>query len=108
MKGDDYYCAFKKEIIHLRIGVVAAMADRPEKAFTLKTSVLGDYGRVAIYATAIGPDVLPDCKNYFQKRLKAVLEDCYSNFSIPCCGQCCQWHLLSESVSRKRVLVPKK
>ena len=34
MKGKEYYCAFKKEFIYLRIGVVAAMADRPEKAFT--------------------------------------------------------------------------
>ena len=107
MKGYDYYCGFKKEIIHLRIGVVAAMADRPEKAFTLKTSLLGDYGKIASWAADIDPEVLPDCKKCFQKRLEAVLKDCNSNFSIPRCRQCCQWNLLSDSVSRKRVLVPK-
>ena len=47
MEGSDYYCAFMKKVIHVRIGVVAALADRPEKAYTLKTSLLGIYGKIA-------------------------------------------------------------
>ena len=42
------------------MGVVAALADRPEKAYTLKTALLGLYGRIASWATDIVPDVLSD------------------------------------------------
>ena len=107
MKGFDYYCSFMKKFIHLRIGVVAALADRPEKAFTLKTSLLGDYGRVASWAAHIVPDVLADCEQCFGRRIEALLQDRYSRADIPQCQRCCQWNLRSESNSRARVPVPK-
>ena len=106
MKGSEFYCAFSKKIIYVKIGVVAALADRPEKAFTLKTSLLGVYGRIASWATDIDPDVLPDCNNCFLKRLDAVLQDRYSHTCIPMCNSCCQWDLNSVSEACKRVCVP--
>ena len=107
MKGTDYYCAFLQKIIHVRLGVVAALADRPEKAFTLKTALLGDYGRMASWATDIMPDVLADCNDCFVKRLGKLLMDPYSPTDIPNCNKCCQWDLRSQSSSRKKVSVPK-
>ena len=50
MKGKDYYYAHQRKFIHVKFGVVAALADRPEKAFTLKTALLGLYGRIASWA----------------------------------------------------------
>ena len=101
MKGSEYYCAFSKKIIYVKIGVVAELADRPEKVFTLKTSLLGVYGRIASWATNIDPDVLPDCNDCFLKRLELVLQDRYSQSCIPTCNHCCQWDLNSVSEARK-------
>lgn len=106
MKGKDYYYAHQRKFIHVKFGVVAALADRPEKAFTLKTALLGHYGRIASWATGIEPDALADCKKCFGRRLEAVLNDRHSRSNIPNCGNCCQWDLRSQSLSRKRVLVP--
>ena len=106
MEGSDYYCAFMKKVIHVRIGVVAALADRPEKAYTLKTSLLGIYGKIASWASDIVPDLLADCKGCFTKRLRLLLNDPFSKTDIPTCNKCCQWNLESESSSSKKVPVP--
>ena len=53
---------------YLNVGVVAALTDRPEKAFTLKTALLGIYGQIASWVAEIVPDVLADCKECFLKR----------------------------------------
>ena len=47
MNGMTFYCGVTHQFIRAKIGVVAALADRPEKAFTLKTSLLGTYGKAA-------------------------------------------------------------
>ena len=106
MEGTDYYCAFMNKVIHVRMGVVAALADRPEKAYTLKTALLGLYGRIASWATGIVPDLLADCKVCFSKRLHCLLNDPYSKTNIPTCKDCCQWDLDSKSTSTKKVPVP--
>ena len=36
MKGKEYYCAIRQIFITAKIGVVATLADRPEKAFFIK------------------------------------------------------------------------
>ena len=106
MKGANYYCASMKEVIHVRIGVVAALADRPEKAYTLKTSLLGQYGKIASWASDIVPDTLADCKRCFAERLRLLLLDPFSRTVICTCSKCCQWNLESDSNSRKKVPVP--
>ena len=62
MKGKDsapraHYCGQRKVTLHAKIGVVAVLADRPEKAFVLKTSLLGIHGRIASWAADIDPDI---------------------------------------------------
>ena len=108
MKGSNYYCASTKKVIHVRFGVVAALADRPEKAFTLKTSLLGQYGKIASWASDIVPDALADCKRCFNKRLRLILKDPFSRTAIGKCNKCCQWNLSSDSKSLKRFRVPPK
>ena len=107
MKGRDYYCADMKKIIHVCFGVVAILTDRPEKAFNLKTSLLGDYGRIASWAACIVPDILVDCKLCFNERLKCILDNHHSAIHLRSCSKCCQWNLRSTSSSRKNVSVPK-
>ena len=41
MTGKEYYCAIRQKFITAKIGVVATLADRPEKAFLLKNLSLG-------------------------------------------------------------------
>ena len=36
MEGKLYYCSTRKEVIRCKFGVLACLADRPEKSFILK------------------------------------------------------------------------
>ncbi len=47
MKGKQYYCALRREVINAKFRVLAALSDCPEKSFHLKTMLLGTYGRIA-------------------------------------------------------------
>ena len=48
-----YYCLRTNEYVMLKMGPVACMADRPEKAYLLKSALLGNYGQVASHAGQI-------------------------------------------------------
>ena len=108
MRGKDYYCGLTHKYIHLKAGVVAVLADRPEKCFMLKTSLLGTYGQVASWAAEINPDVFPDCKRCFARRQQALLTDRHCRSNLAPCNNCCQWDLNSHSNARKKVPVPSK
>ena len=107
MKGREYYCAESNKVIYVCFGIVAILTDRPEKAFNLKTSLLGDYGRIASWAARIVPDILADCVSCFDQRLKALFSDRHSAINMTPCHKCCQWDLRSTSSSIKNVTVPK-
>ena len=106
MKGKNYYCGQRKITLHAKIGVVAVLADRPEKAFVLKTSLLGIHGRIASWATDIDPDILSDCNKCFKKRLSQIFNDRHSCSNMNVCHDCCQWNLDSTSASVKRIAAP--
>ena len=48
------------EFVYAKLGVVNALADRPEKVFTIKTALLGVYGQIPSWVAEIVPDVLAD------------------------------------------------
>ena len=99
MKGRKYYCASRKKWIFIKICVLAALADRPEKAFVLKICLLGTYGKIASWAASFDPDQLSDCKQCFRKRIEKTLLDRYSKVDLGLCRHCAQWDLESESPS---------
>ena len=82
MKGNVMYCGIRRRMIRVKLGAVANLADRPEKSFTLKTSLLGTYGRVASWATDINTDVLPDCNRCFQKRITFLRNNSYNGEQV--------------------------
>ena len=41
MTGKEYYYGVQHDFVHDKLGVVAALADCPGKAFTLKTALIG-------------------------------------------------------------------
>ena len=43
LEGKLYYCSSRKKIIRAKFGVLACLADRPEKSFILKTALLGTF-----------------------------------------------------------------
>ncbi len=61
---------------------MAVLADCPEKAFALKTSLLGTYGQIAFGAAEVDPNVLPDCKFYFIKRKVALVADRHGSLDL--------------------------
>ena len=108
MKGNTYYCGSRQRLVHAKIGVVAVLADRPKKAFMLKTSLLGIHGRIASWAADIEADIMADCKRCFRNRLLFVLNDIHSHSNMNVCHDCCQWDLNSSSVSLMKIGVPEK
>ena len=47
MKGNTVYCSHKKSTIHVKLGAVANLEDRPEKSHTLQMALLGRCDRIA-------------------------------------------------------------
>ena len=45
MEGDNYYCGIRQSFIKVKVGLIAYLADRPEKASALKTLLLDTYGK---------------------------------------------------------------
>ena len=108
MEGKLYYCSVRRKIIQCKFGVLACLADRPEKSFILKTALLGTFGKVASWAAEIQPNILADCSDCFETRLKHVLTDCHSPCMMDTCRRCCQWDLNSSSQSLKKIDLPAK
>ena len=106
MKGKEYYFAIRQKFITAKIGVVATLADRPEKAFLLKISLLGVFGKIASWAADIRPDVLADCSKCFDVRVKSLIRNSESEFPGSVCKNCCQWDLNSASHSITSVHPP--
>ena len=101
MKGNTYYCGSCKTFVHAKIGVVTVLADAPEKAFILKTSLLGHHGRIAYCAADTKLDIMADCKKCFKNRLLSVFNHRHSHSNMNICHNFCQWDLNSTSVSLK-------
>ena len=108
MKGRVYYCSFRRQFIQAKFGVVAALADRPEKSFILKTALLGTFGRIASWATEIYADSLADCPKCFERRLMAILKDRHNPGELPECQNCMQFDLKSKSPAVKKLQLPEK
>lgn len=107
MKGNNMYCGRRHSVIHVKLGPVAHLADRPEKAFTLKTSLLGIYGKVASWATDVDPKVLLDCDLCYRNRVKILFDIGMDVKNVSgTCGRCCQWNLTSTSPAIKTLLPP--
>ncbi len=90
-----------------------ALADRPKKAFILKTSLLGTYEKIASWAAEIHTDILPDCKRCFQKSVEIIISNnnCTGfpvNNYLSRCACCYQWDLDSTSYSLKKKGLPEK
>ena len=90
----------------MKIGVVANLADRPEKASTVKTKLLGKYGKTASWAMDVDPRVLPDCDNCYAIRLDSVISEGLNSPCMDGCGMCCQWNLQSNSSALKKLNLP--
>ena len=99
MKGNKYYCVVRQKFITAKVGVVATLAERPEKAFLSKISLLGVFGKITSWAADIRPDVLADCHKCFDVRINALISDSEAEFPGPTCKSCCQWDLNSSSNS---------
>ena len=88
MEGREYYCATQHKFIEFKFGIVAALADRPAKAFSLKIALLGTYGKIVSWAAKIRPDSLADCRECFLERLTSILRDRHNPTQLSQCEKC--------------------
>ena len=102
MKGSYVYCERRRRVIHVKLGVVANLADRPEKASTVKTALLDVYSRTASWAMNLNSRVLPDFDNCYTKQMESVTVDGLNSPCIYGCGICCQWNLQPNSNGVKK------
>ncbi len=108
MSGNQCYCVSERRMINVKFGVLAVLADRPEKASIMKTSLLGSYGKIASWASDINPNVLPDCRKCFEQHSEKIIECRHWSSQMKSCRNCCQWDLKSSSASLKRLCIPEK
>ena len=90
----------------MKVGLIAYLADRPEKASALKTSLLGTYGKRSNWAAEIDHIHLPDCQKCFKHSVSMLLRDRFSIVDLPRCQQCCNWNMESQSNSNGRTPCP--
>ena len=106
MEGGDYYCGIRWSFIKVKVGLIAYLADRSEKASVLKTSLLGTYGKQSTRAAEIDHIHLPDCQKCFKYRVLMLLSYRFSIVDLPRCQRCCKWNMESQSNSNGKSLCP--
>ena len=106
-EGDYYYCGADKGYKRVKMGLIAYLADRPERASLFKTMLLGTYGLRSGWAAEIDLKHLPDCRQCFAKRIKNVLLEKY-NIRDPrrTCNKCCAWNMESTSSANAKMTAP--
>ena len=93
-------------MITAKIGVVASLADSPEKAVLLKISLLGVFGKIASWTADTRPDILADCHKCFVVRVNTLINDDTAESPGATCKNCCQWDLNSSSKSIQSIHPP--
>ena len=106
MEGREYYCATLLKFIEVKFGIVAALADSPEKAFSIKIPLLGTYGNIASWATEIRPASLADFREYFLERLTSILRNRHNPTQLSPREKCMRFDLMKQSKVTKLTLLP--
>ena len=81
------------KLVRIQMGLLACIADRPEKHVVLNETQGGMFGKHSLWFAFIGCKHLPLCCRSFDKEIKHLLdnrdhED--SLFCLPSCRYCCK------------------
>ena len=70
MRGIDVFCPAEGQFVNLQIGLLAYVADRPERHAILNT-VDGDiFGQRMLWSAVIDRKKVPYCNAYFSEEIK--------------------------------------
>ena len=103
-KGVEVFSAGK--FIRVQMGLLAYIADRPERHAILNQTQGGIFGKRTLWSAFIDCKHLPFCDRCFDKEIQNLLNKGNhgdSGFQLPRCGRCCQWDMLSPSPSNNKM-----
>ena len=89
--------------INVQMGLLAYVADRPERHAILNQADGGLFGKRTLWCANIDHKNLPYCDNCFSKEMKALLTDQFSESPLSSCGRCCQWDMKSSSNANAKI-----
>ena len=101
--GVEVFCGVDGEFKRVQMGLLAYIADRPERHAILCQAQGGIFGKRTLWSAIIDNKNLPYCDRCFMREVESLLSDCYSPFHLPPCGRCCQWNMLSSSPANKKM-----
>ncbi len=101
--GVDVFCPKEGRFVRLQMGLLAYIADRPERHSILNQSQGGTFGKRTLWSCVVDYKNLPYCHACFGRELKNLLDDKYSTSTLQQCGRCCQWNMNSPSRANNKV-----
>lgn len=104
-EGVDVFCTVNGVHRRVQMGLLAYIADRPERHTILCQLDGGHFGKRTLWSAVIDNKNLPYCDKCFQLEVKSLLCDCYADSDRHVCGCCCQWDLTSPSSANTKVNV---
>ena len=103
MRGVSMFDVQSGKYINVQMGLLAYIADRPERHAILNQADGGLFGKRTLWCANIDHKHLPYCDNCFSKELKALMNDRFSQSPLSMCGRCCQWDMKSSSNANAKV-----
>ena len=104
-EGVHVFCTVNGVHRRVQMGLLAYIADRPERHTILCQLDGGHFGKRTLWSAVIDNKNLPYCDKCFQLEVKSLLRDCYANSERHVCGYCCQWDMTSPSSANRKVNV---
>ena len=89
--------------INVQMGLLAYIADRPERHAILNQAQAGHFGQRTLWCSVVDHKNLPYCKVCFKKEINSLMSDIHSPSTLATCGRCCQWDMKSSSPANKKV-----
>ena len=102
-KGIQVFCPKEGKFIRIQMGLLAYIADRPERHAILNQAQGGIFGKRTLWSAVIDHKNLPFCNACFNKEIKSLLDDRFSQSRLTQCGRCCQWDMSSPSRANMKV-----
>ena len=106
MNGVKMFNPETGKYVNVRMGLLAYIADRPERHAILNQAEAGHFGKRTLWCSYIDHRYLPYCNVCFQRELESLMADIHSPSRLTPCGRCCQWDMNSNSISNKKVRAP--
>ena len=83
MNGVKMFNPETGKYVNVRMGLLAYIADRPERHAILNQAEAGHFGKRTLWCSYIDHRNLPYCNVCFQRELESLMADIHSQSEIP-------------------------